>query len=118
MSERTIGTTIGGIIAIIGAIIGFFAYMALGAFSLSTIFAPAGGIAVVFLILCIIAIVLALMLLFGYMIKWSAIILLIIGIITIIVAVMVAGVSMIPLIAALLVIIGAILGLAMGAMKK
>ncbi|MFB0560930.1 MAG: hypothetical protein ACETWM_06935 [Candidatus Lokiarchaeia archaeon] len=118
MGERTTGTLIGGIVAILGSIIGFWAYIVMGAFDLSTLLSPLGIFPVLFLLMSILAIIFAIMLTVGYMMKWSSILLLIFGIISLLVSILVLAspAGLWAFIAAGLEILGAVIAMATGAL--
>ncbi|MEX2724215.1 MAG: hypothetical protein Q6366_012515 [Candidatus Freyarchaeota archaeon] len=108
MSERTTGTIIGGVLALIGALMGFYAGILLLAFNISTILNPPTLWAIIVFIGSLLALIFAIMLLVGKAIKWSAILLIIAGILSLLGF---AGGGWWSVIAGLLEIIGAIIAL-------
>lgn len=107
MSERTTGTTIGGILALIGAIIGFLAAWMMLGFKLETMLSPPTLWLLLVVIGSILGLIFAIMLLIGKVIKWSAILLIIGGLLSII-----AGIGgYFGFLAGILEILGAIIAL-------
>ncbi len=82
MSERTTGTIIGGVIALLGSFMGFWAGLGMLAFNWSTIFNPPMVWAILVFIGSLIALIFAIMLIVGKWIQMSAILLIIAGIIS------------------------------------
>ncbi len=107
MSEKTTGTMIGGILALIGAILGFLAAWMLLGFKIETLLSPPTLWLLLIVIGSILALIFAIMLLVGKAIKWSAILLIIGGLLSII-----AGIGgYLGFIAGILEIIGALIAL-------
>ena len=115
MGERTTGVLVGGIIALIGALLGLaapFVLLAPAALDLTQLFTPTAIYGYIVLILAIIALILSILMIAGKWIKWSAIIVLIIGIISLI-GLMAGPMGVIP---GILELIGAIIAMATGAL--
>lgn len=107
MSEKTTGTMIGGILALIGAILGFLAAWMLLGFKIEALLSPPTLWLLLIVIGSILALIFAIMLLVGKAIKWSAILLIIGGLLSII-----AGIGgYLGFIAGILEIIGALIAL-------
>lgn len=119
MGERTTGTVIGGIIAILGSIIGFWAYLVMGAFDITTLLSPLGIFPLLFLLMSILAIIFAIMLTVGYFMRWSSILLLIFGIISVLVSILLlaSAAGIFAFSAAGLEILGAVIAMATGALS-
>ncbi|MHA1605046.1 MAG: hypothetical protein ACTSWF_10400 [Candidatus Freyarchaeota archaeon] len=116
MSERTTGVLVGGIIALIGALLGLaapFVLLAPAAFDITQLFAPTVIYGYIVLILGIIALILSILMIAGKWIKWSTVIVLIIGIISLI-GFMGGALGVLP---GIIEIIGAIIALAFGALE-